>query len=161
MSSWRLAQVLSLPFRLSPFKIIQRNIVFEILLFRGTRGIVGYFLDDWGIKHRGVILDPLVTILIMRHHLVWGEGISDYRGVYVVHLLINLAAKFLQQRFSPRDEIESPIKLCMPKITCSLYWIWSDFSRASSQEWWWAPWNHWWPSSQWWKPVRCHIFFSI
>ena len=158
MSSQGLTLVLILPIRLSPFKIIERKFVFEILLFRRRRGIVGYFLDDWGIEHRGVIFDPLVAILVVRHHLVWGEGISDYGGVYVLHLLINLTAKLLQQRFSPRNEIESPIKL-YHQITCLLDWIWSDFSRAGSQEWWWAPWNRLWPSSQWWKPAQCHIFF--
>ena len=46
MSSWRLALVLSLPVRLSPFKVFERKIIFEMLFFRGTRGIFGYFLDD-------------------------------------------------------------------------------------------------------------------
>jgi hypothetical protein len=122
MSSRGLTLLLILPLRLSPFKVIERKFVFEILLFWGIRGIIGYFLDDRGIEHRGVIFDPLVAILVVRHHLVWGEGISDYGGVYVLHLLINLTAKLLQQRFSPCNEIESPIKL-IKQITCSLDWI--------------------------------------
>ena len=53
------------------------NVTFMLRISGGASGNISRFLYNGSIQYEGVIFDPLVTVLVVRHHLIRGERVRD------------------------------------------------------------------------------------